>query len=198
LRRKVAREAALLLYTLQEKEYRQAKERAAKNLGARILPSNFEVAEELDKIADDYEGSGRIERLIKLRREALNIMEDLSQYHPRVIGSVWRGTANKNSDIDIEVFSSNPNSILDELRRRDYRIVGVETSKKEVNGEVESSTHIYVKLQSGDEAEIIIRKPADIDKVRLCEIYGDPIKGLTITELRRVLEEDPTRRFIPQ
>ena len=46
MRNRVAREAALLLYTSQEKEYKQAKKRASETLGARVLPSNLEVAEE--------------------------------------------------------------------------------------------------------------------------------------------------------
>ncbi|MGD8507086.1 MAG: hypothetical protein PVF15_10545, partial [Candidatus Bathyarchaeota archaeon] len=56
LKKRVAREAALLLYTAQEKEYKQAKKRAAENLGARALPSNSEVARELDAIAEEREG----------------------------------------------------------------------------------------------------------------------------------------------
>jgi len=59
LRKRVAREAATLLYTSQEKEYKQAKKRAAKMLRVRVLPSNLEVAEELDKIAEEKEGSSR-------------------------------------------------------------------------------------------------------------------------------------------
>jgi hypothetical protein len=57
LRKRVAREAATLLYSSQEKEYKQAKKRAAKMLSVRVLPSNLEVAEELDKIAEEKEGS---------------------------------------------------------------------------------------------------------------------------------------------
>ncbi|RJS86281.1 tRNA adenylyltransferase, partial [Candidatus Bathyarchaeota archaeon] len=74
LRRRVAREAAFLIYTSQEKEYKQAKIRAAEILGARTLPSNREVAEELDAIAAELEGESRLERLIRMRREALEVM----------------------------------------------------------------------------------------------------------------------------
>ena len=109
LRKRVAREAALLLYTSQEKEYKQAKQRAAEILGARVLPSNFEVAEELDKIAQDREGSERKEQLLRMRKEAKQIMEVLAEFCPRLVGSVWRGTARKNSDIDIHTFSEEHN-----------------------------------------------------------------------------------------
>ncbi|MEM3744938.1 MAG: tRNA adenylyltransferase, partial [Candidatus Bathyarchaeia archaeon] len=73
LRRKVAQEAAFLLYTMQEKEFKQAKEKAASALGLRVLPTNLEVAEELDRIADEYEGEERKNRLIRMREEALKI-----------------------------------------------------------------------------------------------------------------------------
>ena len=59
LRERVAHEAAQLLYTSQEKEYKQAKQRASKILGIRILPTNFEVANQLDKIAGEMEGTER-------------------------------------------------------------------------------------------------------------------------------------------
>jgi predicted nucleotidyltransferase len=58
---RVAREAATLLYYGAEKEYKQAKQKAAKTLGTKFLPSNLDVALELDKIAQENEGArGRI------------------------------------------------------------------------------------------------------------------------------------------
>ena len=59
LKRKVAREAATLLYFGAEKEYKQAKTRAAQTLGTNFLPSNLEVALELDKMAEENEGENR-------------------------------------------------------------------------------------------------------------------------------------------
>ena len=197
MRRRVAREAAVLLYTSQEKEFKQAKERAAESLGARVLPSNLEVAEELDRIADEFEGSERQARLIRMRREALRLMEALEKFQPRLIGSVWRGTARRNSDIDIEVFSSDLESVLEELRGRGFEVVEVERVTAARNKDVVESTHIYLTLESGEKAEVIIRNPEEMGKERLCEIYGDPVRGLGLRELQRVLREDPLKRFVP-
>ncbi|MEJ2673484.1 MAG: hypothetical protein P8168_15090, partial [Deltaproteobacteria bacterium] len=99
LRNRVAQEAALLLYTSQEKEYTQAKKRAAETFGARILPSNSEVAEELDRIADEREGTKKRELLKRMRKEAKQLMTLLRAFNPLLVGSVWRGTARRNSDI---------------------------------------------------------------------------------------------------
>ena len=56
LKYRVVREAATLLYFGAEKEYKQAKEKAAETLGTHFLPSNLEVALELNKIAEENEG----------------------------------------------------------------------------------------------------------------------------------------------
>ena len=95
LRGKIAKEAATLLYFGAEKEYKQAKLKAAKTIGTHFLPTNLEVAVELDKIAEAHEGPARKERLIQMRQEALKIMKTLKEYSPILIGSVWRGTAKK-------------------------------------------------------------------------------------------------------
>lgn len=197
LKKRVAREAATLLYTLQEREYKQAKIRAAETLRVRVLPSNLEVAKELDRIAEEMEGSSRKGLLLRMREEALQIMGILEAFHPRLVGSVWRGTANHNSDIDILTFSSDPNAVLEKLRDGDFRIVRAEWSSVTKEGERESSFHIHLVLSSGDEAEVVVRGPEKMGVVERCEIYGDRVTGLKLSQLRRVLEEDPHRKFVP-
>lgn len=197
LRKKVAREAALLLYTQQEREFKQAKEKAAKMLGSRFLPTNFEVAEELDLIADEFEGDERENRLTRMRKEALEIMEILADFQPRLIGSVWRGTVNKNSDIDIVVFSQNKEAVLEALAKRNLKVIGVETVPMAGDGCGETH-HIFIELPSKDKVEVIVRKLEDINKEERCDIYGDLKRGLLIDQLREVLEKDPLKRFIPK
>ena len=103
-RRRVAKEAARLLYTGAAEEYKQAKEEAARSLGVKAMPSNYEVAVELDLQAEEAEGEERQHLLLGMRRDALKVMRTLGEFDPRLIGSVWRGTARKGSDIDISVF----------------------------------------------------------------------------------------------
>ena len=198
LRERIAREAAILLYTSQEKEYKQAKKRAAETLGVRVLPSNLEVAGELDKIADETEGSSRQERLLQMRKEALQIMDILEEFSPKLIGSVWRGTAHRNSDIDIETFSSHPETVLAWLKKNDFKVERTERQSVTKAGKAESSFHIYLTFPLGNRAEIVVREPEKRDILRRCEIYGDHITGLSYPQLRKVLEENPLRRFVPE
>lgn len=197
LKKRVAREAATLLYTLQEKEYKQAKISAAETLGVRVLPSNLEVAQELDKIAEDREGPSRRELLLRMRKEALGIMRSLAPFHPMLVGSVWRGTAHHNSDIDILTFASDPNAVLGKLRESDFGIERAEWSSVTKEGKRESSFHIYLVLPSGNKAEVVVRSPEMMGVVERCEIYGDGVTGLNYSQLQRVLKEDPHRKFMP-
>lgn len=194
---KVAKEAALLLYTQQEKEYKQAKRRAAKILGSRTLPSNKDIAQELDKIADEMEGPARKERLTQMRKTALSIMVMLGEFHPRLVGSVWRGTSHKNSDIDIEVFTTEHTRVLERLEQNSFLVRKAEWQSVTKGNENEKAFHIYLTLPSKYEVELVVRDREKIDEVNICETYRDSIKGLGIHQLRRILLINPTQKFVP-
>jgi len=198
VRRRVAREAAILLYSEQEKEYRQAKRRAAQTLGVRVLPSNAEVAMELDSFAEEAEGSARRELLLKMRREALQIMGALKDFHPKLVGSVWRGTAHKNSDIDVLAFSADPTSVVAQIQGSNFNIVKTEWQSVTKHGKKESSYHIHILLPSGSGAEVVVRSLEEINKKERCEIYGDTVTGLSYNQLLRVLGQNPLQKFVPK
>lgn len=194
----MAREAAVLLYESQEQEYSQAKKKAAQTLGVRILPSNREVAEELDSVAEEREGPVRRQLLITMREEALQIMEALSQYAPKLVGSVWRGTAHKASDIDIVAFSSNAQLPLEALKNSGFHVVSSERSAVTKHGAKQESFHIYLAIPSGNEAEVTVRSPEQINQPNECEIYGDAVTGLTYSELHQILNKNPLQKFLPK
>lgn len=197
LRCKIAREAATLLYFGAEKEYKQAKLKAAKTLGVHFLPSNFEVALELDKIAEENEGLARKDRLIQMRKEALKIMAMLKKYGPILIGSVWRGTIRQGSDIDIVLYHDVPDEIPNVLKKSGIKISKTEWTTETKRGKPEASFHIYVETSSKQMAELVVRSSEEARKRRKCEIFGDELKGLSIQALERVLRENPAQKFIP-
>ena len=197
LRNRVAQEAALLLYTSQEKEYKQAKKRAAMNLGTRIFPSNFEVAQELDSLCEQREGPKREEMLIRMRMEAKEIMAILKMFNPRLVGSVWRGAVHQNSDIDIHTFFQDNQEIVEKLQNQKYVIKSSEWRSITKNGKKESSYHINLILPSNDSVEISVRSLDCLGISERCEIYGDNKIGLNLKQLSRILKENPLQKFIP-
>jgi predicted nucleotidyltransferase len=197
VRSKVAKEAATLLYFGAAKDYKQAKLKAAKTVGSSFLPSNFEVALELDKIADMLEGPARKERLVRMRKEALQIMAILKEYCPVLIGSVWRGNIRQGSDIDIAVYHDTPDDIIDTLKEKGFKISKTERMTETKAGTPETSFHIYVETKSKQTAELVVRNAEEAKSKRKCEIFGDEIRGLKVEELERLLNENPTEKFMP-
>jgi hypothetical protein len=197
VRLKVAREAATLLYFGLEKEYKQAKLKAAANLGVHVLPTNLEVALELDQIAEENEGAARTEHLIQMRTEALKIMKLLKAYCPVLIGSVWRGTIRRGSDIDVAVYGDEPEEVVAILKENELKISRVERVTVAKHGKTASSFHIHVVTWAQENAEIVVRDSEEAGRKRVCETFGDEIKGLRVQELEKVLKENPAQRFIP-
>jgi len=197
LRRKVAREAASLLYFGVEKEYKQAKLKAAKTFGVHFLPANLEVAIELDKIAGENECGVRQKRLIRMRKEALKLMKILEGYKPVLMGSVWRGTTHRESDIDIVVYHDEPDEVLKMIEQNNLKVTYTEWTTVMKRGLKKASFHIYLESPTKEKVEIIVRSLEEIGHEGKCEIYGDAITGLRIKELERVLEENPPQRFVP-
>ena len=194
---RVAREAATLLYFGAEKEYKQAKDKAAKTLGTHFLPSNLEVALELDKIAEENEGEKRKERLIQMRNEALKIMKLLEAYCPILVGSVWRGTIKQGSDIDIAVYTDEPEEIVRILKNEGIKMSRTAWTTVNKLGVTLASFHIYAETSAKHGIEIVARTSEEAGKKRKCEVFGDEMKGLKIQELEKVLKTSPTQQFLP-
>jgi predicted nucleotidyltransferase len=197
LKCRVAKEAATLLYFGAEKEYKQAKTKAAQTLGTHFLPSNLDVALELDKIAEENEGATRKERLIQMRSEALKIMKLLDAFCPVLIGSVWRGTIRRGSDIDIAVYSDEPEEIASILRAKGMKVSRTTWTSVNKQGATLSSFHIYGETVARHALEIVARSREEAGRRRKCEIFGDELKGLNIKELEKTLAGNPTQQFIP-
>lgn len=194
---RAAKEAATLLYFGIEKEFKQAKLKAAKTLGVSFLPSNLEVALELDRIAEESEGETRGKRLVQMRKEALKIMTFLREYEPILVGSVWRGTIRLSSDIDIYLFHDSPSEVLRVLKKKGYCTKETRWVTETKKGKRETSFHIYIGLPDNQLVELVVRGLEDKNQSRKCEIFGDEITGLKIAELERLLKQNPEQRFIP-
>jgi predicted nucleotidyltransferase len=123
-------------------------------------------------------------------------MEILEMYNPRLVGSVWRGTARQGSDIDISVFSLEPELVLRILKDK-HKVFRTEWIFKTNKGETKKYFHIFASSPSGKEVEIVVKNPQYFDKERRCKIYGDVITGLTISRLKELLKKDSLRKFIP-
>jgi hypothetical protein len=193
VRRQIALRAAQLMYERLETEYFTAKRKAARELGfdprfrPRDLPSNSEIRDEIQKLAEMYEGDQRREKLRDMRLEALRLMRKLERFEPRLIGSVWTGHVRKGSDIDLHVFTDSLSALTSVL---DDHGVPYDIERKRIVklGEERHFTHIHVRDRFTYELTVY---PLDkIGYVFKSSITGKPIEKATIATLEKALREE--------
>lgn len=120
LRQEVAAEAARILATEGQRNYRLAKEKAAHRLGLRGrsgLPSNAEIELELRRYQAIYGGPEQPRRLAELRRAAVAAMKFFMPFRPRLAGPVLEGTADRHSRISLHLFCEQPEEVVAFLHR---------------------------------------------------------------------------------
>lgn len=149
-------------------------------------------------MALESEGEKYWERISEMRKEALELMEELSEFNPRLVGSVWRGVVKPNSDIDIELDCEDLEAVVAKLKENDFEIL--EIHKVELPEPLREGSLVKIRTQTsrGYSVEIMLKEHSAFLNPPRCDIYGDVKKGLTLTELKKLLREEPSRLFIPR
>ena len=196
IRRQIALLAARLMYDRDEKEYFTAKRKAAKQLGLDYkyhpgdLPSNAEIRDQIQSLAQFYEGDKRKDHLREMRLDALRMMRLLSTFRPKLIGSVLTGHVREGSDIDLHVFSNTVSAVTSVLDDENLRY-GVENKRVIKHNEERIFTHIHVADRH--EFELTLYPEDKATYVFKSSITGRGIERASIAELEQLLrEEDPS------
>lgn len=145
------------MYTRECSEYFTAKRKAARMLGGadrvRDLPSNREIRDQLQTLAQLAQGESRFRELKAMRVEALRFLRMLAAWRPKLIGSVLTGHVRSGSDIDLHVFCDHPEAVAQRVRDEGY---GCEVERKRVlkHGEERVFTHVHVQAAYGVELTV--------------------------------------------
>ena len=113
-RQRIAQEAARLINEHGIKDFQMAKKKAANSLGITdksTIPSNTEVEEALSEHQRLFHADSQPQRLKELRETAVKAMQLLESFEPVLVGSVQRGTASEYSDVNLHVFTDQPESV---------------------------------------------------------------------------------------
>jgi predicted nucleotidyltransferase len=192
MRRRVAWEAARLMYTREESEYFRAKIKAARRIYSGDpkpgdLPSNREIRDQIQAMARLHEGERRAEKLRQMRVEALRMMRILRPFRPRLIGSVLTGHVRRGSDIDLHVFSDSLESVCSALEAEGVSY-DVERKRVRKHGEERSFTHVHVVDRY--EFELTVYAGNMAHYVFKSSITGKAIERASIAELEQLLEQE--------
>ena len=116
LRAEIAAAAARLIAE-DGADYATAKRKAARlvlgNQKPRgdILPDNAQIEAQVREYQALFFGDEHAERLLHLRRLALELMDRLQEFSPYLTGAVLNGTAGEHSDIHLQLFADNPKDV---------------------------------------------------------------------------------------
>jgi hypothetical protein len=115
LRSRVADEAARVMLEQGLTDFRLAKEKALERLGlvraGGPLPSNGEIEAALASRQRIFHGDSHPEQLMSLRLAALDAMQSLVDFQPRLAGAVLSGNATEHTPIDLHLFTDSPEAV---------------------------------------------------------------------------------------
>jgi len=114
LRRALAQEAARIMFEHGVDDYGFAKRKAAERLGASeyaVLPKNAEIDAALAEYQRLFAADTHADTLAEQRRVALDAMELLEEFEPRLVGPVLTGTATPHQEISLHLFSDSPEAV---------------------------------------------------------------------------------------
>jgi hypothetical protein len=192
MRRRVALEAARLMYTREESEYLRAKLKAARRLLSgrpkpSDLPSNREIRDRILGLARLHEGERQAENLRRMRLDALRMMRILGAFRPRLVGSTLTGHVRRGSDIDLHVFSDSVESVAAALEREGVAF-DVERKRVRKNGVEQTFTHVRVRDHFAFELTVY---PADkAHHVFRSSITGKAMERASIRELEELIRRE--------
>ncbi len=193
IRRQIALLAARMMYERTESEYFTAKRKAARQLGVeyryrpRDLPSNAEIRDQIQAMANMYEGDQRTQNLREMRLAGLRMMRLLSAFRPRLIGSVLTGHTRQGSDIDLHVFSDSVSPISALLEDEGYTCE-VEHKRIRKNNEERVFTHIHTADRF--EYELTLYPSDKVHYAFKSSITGKAIERASIAELEQFLLQE--------
>jgi hypothetical protein len=198
LRAAIAQLAAQIMYGEDVKQYFTAKRLAAKRLLGRVdakavryrpqdLPSNGEIKQALLELVIEIEGDGRARRLFAMRIVALEAMEALEPFSPRLIGSVATGHVRSGSDIDLHVFAWDAADIEAHVRQLGWTY---ETQHVNIikHGKVMEFTHLLVA--DVFPVELTVYAPNELSHRPRSSTDGKPIVRVRAPTLRKLCEHE--------
>jgi hypothetical protein len=189
LRREIAVEAARIIATESQTNFHTAKKKAAERIGAGphvALPSNLEVQDALQHYQRLYGGREHAANIEQLRLVAIEAMQQLEEFTPRLVGPVLDGTAGKHARIALHVFSEPLEKLVLFLRER-----GISFSQDQRQIRWHDNAHrtipiLLVEL-NGSKVELAVFSPVDLRQSPPSPIDGNPQQRASLADVECLL-----------
>ncbi|MFA7496190.1 MAG: nucleotidyltransferase [Acidithiobacillus sp.] len=193
LRRLLTVESARIMAEEGVADFRLAKEKAARRLGAggstqQNWPNNAEIEAELQARLQLFSGPAHAADLRQLREQALTAMLWLADFQPRLSGPVWTGTATRHSVITLHLFADAPETVL--FFMMDHKVPYEEAWQRLHFGDAPAQDYPSLKIRYADADFRLIIFGLDEDRRSPASaVDGKPAKRANLAQLRKLLEE---------
>lgn len=192
LRHVLAREAARLMIEHGHEDFGLAKRKAAERLGVTdqaVLPRNTEIEAALSEHQRLFGASTHPDELLSLRRAALQAMQLLHQFEPRLVGPVLSGTATAHSDIELHLFAETAEAVVMVLLDAGIRHQMVERRIK-LQREEAALMPVIRLVADGHEVAAMVFPTDGIRQSPFSPVDGRPMRRASRTEVLALVEGD--------
>lgn len=192
VRERIAQEAARIMSEEGVNDHYIAKSKAAQRLGMHdgngILPSNAEIEQALIQYQSLFKQDTQPQYLQELRKVAVKAMRLLTEFEPRLVGSVLNGTADQYSPVQIQLYTDVPEHILLFLADRNIRCR--QTMKRlRYNAKDEPQQFpCYCFLAKEIEVELTILPYDNLRQAPRNPVDGKPMQRASLNEVEFLLE----------
>jgi hypothetical protein len=197
MRQRLAVEAARIMAEEHLSDFYRAKHKAAARLGAsntRNLPRNDEIEKALVEYQRLFRGDSQPVRLRRLREIALQAMELLACFIPRLVGPVLRGTADAHSEVTLHVFADTSEEIGLFLMERNIPHQLCDKRVTLVSGEAVTYP-AYRFIVEEVPFQLVVFPVNGIRLALRGEVDGRPVQRATLGEVRALLESEKGLEF---
>ena len=188
MRQHIAQKAAQILLDSGTRDFHAAKHKAAHQLGVddtKALPNNSEIETALAEYQRLFRATSQPEHLNRLREVAIEAMQFLASFNPRLVGSVLTGTADEHSVIRLHLFADTVESVGFYLQ--DNKIPNKLSERRlKIGVDEYQNNSVYEFLVDDIQVELVVFLPKQ-KKIPLSPVDGKLMKRATITEVELLL-----------
>lgn len=189
MRQAIAREAARLMIEHGHEDYGIAKRKAAERFGVTdlaVLPKNTEIEQALAEHQRLFVPETHANELTAMRSVALEAMQLLAEFEPRLVGPLLTGTATAHNDITLHLFADTPESVAVRLIDRGIKHEVAERRFRVRRDDIES--YPAVRFMAGEhEIDATIFPRDGIRQAPPGPVDGRPMRRATVAEVEQLI-----------
>ena len=191
-RLRIAQEAARLMSEHGIRDFHHAKLKAAERLGildAQALPRNLEIEQALREHQRLFLADSQPQLLRQRREAAIEAMQFLVAFEPRLVGAVLEGTADAHSAVCLHVFSDDPDAVGLYLRENG---VPIETQTRRLRYGRDEQPEYPVLLFAADELpfDLTVLPRDALRQAPLDRADDRPMRRAPLAQVEILLAED--------